>query len=118
MIMLQIIVMFAEAAVYAATTFPKTSPSASVDILPARSVIIGGALDYFKNYPNITSLLCDDLSTLSLHSYDSIIPWPLLEILFEPVSQSGLLTELEAVWVDKLRLEDVEVKFDFHYMAV
>ncbi|MDR2076968.1 MAG: glycosyltransferase [Desulfovibrio sp.] len=86
---------------------------------PSQENALGRALALFREYPAISALLREDLARLQLPFVPDkdAEPWPWLEEICEPVLAKNVLAELETEWIEKLRSEDAEKRFDFHYLG-
>ena len=89
-------------------------PSSS-DPVDKRANIPAGVLDFFQEYPAISALLREDFTALQL-PLPQAAPWPFWDKVFAPVFTSPVLDELETVWMEKMRREDAEKGFDFHWI--
>ncbi|MDR2574382.1 MAG: glycosyltransferase [Desulfovibrio sp.] len=80
--------------------------------------VIAATLDFFGGYPSMTALMREDLAALgfSVSGADAFGPQcPCLRDIFTAVLPPWALAEIDAVWAAKLRREDAEKLYDFHY---
>ncbi|MDR2744075.1 MAG: glycosyltransferase [Desulfovibrio sp.] len=81
---------------------------------------IAAALRFFRPYPAISALMREDLAALGFPpagAEDGAPSFSYLESMFTAAVPKEALTELDASWPEKLRREDMEKRYDFHYLS-
>ncbi|MDR1658747.1 MAG: glycosyltransferase [Desulfovibrio sp.] len=81
---------------------------------------IATALRFFRPYPALSALMREDLAALGFFPSGAdagTSSFPYLENIFTSALPAEALTELDASWPEKLRQEDREKQYDFHYIT-
>jgi glycosyltransferase involved in cell wall biosynthesis len=82
--------------------------------------VIAAALRFFRPYLAVSALMREDLAALGFFpsgAGDGDPSLPYLENIFTAAVPEEALTELDASWPEKLRQEDMEKRYDFHYIS-